>query len=319
MGTLYIDRKGYYIKADGETIAFYVNGKREGAVPVRPLKRVTIVGNNTIDTAVLHKLLKIGATVLFLSGRRLQFMGILRGKFNSNGILRLKQYEMSINGEFTSEFARQLLLRKIRSQKIFLEEALKERRELRIHFMQTFDTLDNISEALKKNNTLGIETLRGYEGAASNAYFSAFVRLFPEYLKFEGRNRRPPRDPVNAMLSLCYTMLYYEIVSEIHTVGLDPTIGFYHQFDYGRDSLACDIEELFRPEVDRFVLKLFRQRYIRKRDFVEEKGGVYLKKGARTRFYPLYEAWVVEIRRQVREELRDLSRRITGGKDPLSR
>lgn len=139
--------------------------------------------------------------------------------------------------------------------------------------------------------------------------------LFPPSLGFEGRRKRPPTDPVNAMLSLCYTLLHWEATREIETIGLDPTIGFYHSFEYGRESLSCDLVEPYRPAVDRFVYELFRKRIFAARDFTEgdERPGVYLKKGGRRKFYELYEEWSIGARSGLAEDARMLARRLTDG------
>jgi CRISPR-associated protein Cas1 len=171
-----------------------------------------------------------------------------------------------------------------------------------------------------KNPEMPVETIRGMEGGASAAYFAAYTKLFADSLDFKGRNRRPPEDPVNALLSLCYTLVHFEMVREIETIGLDPTIGFYHQFDYGRESLACDLVENYRPAVDKFVYELFRDREFTARDFAtdDERPGCYLKKQRRKDFYPLYEQWANEMRSLWREEVRNLARRIMDGQDTLS-
>jgi CRISPR-associated protein Cas1 len=162
-----------------------------------------------------------------------------------------------------------------------------------------------------------VQNLVGLEGSASAAYFSGYTKLFPPSLEFTGRNRRPPRDPVNAILSLSYTMLHYETVREIEVIGLDPTIGFLHQFEYGRESLACDLVEIHRPMVDEFVWELFRERSLTDRDFSYEKErpGCYLKKESRKRFYPWYEAWAKTLRSHITDTVRALARRILDGKD----
>lgn len=318
MGTLYIDRKGYHIKLDGESIAFYLDGKREGIVPIRPLNRVIITGNNTIETSVLNKLADNGSNVVFLSGRGLQYRGILTGRIHNNGILRVKQYEKSLNRDFTLEISKEVILEKIGHQSEFLGEAVKimGSESLKVTFCNVFGVLENIAEGIT-SRCGALENLRGYEGAASNAYFSAFTGLFSESLGFKTRTRRPPRDPVNAMLSLCYTLIHYEAVREIQVAGLDPTIGFYHCFDYGRESLACDLIEPFRPVVDRFVWDLFRDGKCTTKDFVQENEGVYLKKNARKDFYPVYEEWAEAVRKNITRKVRDISVRIMDGKDTL--
>lgn len=318
MGTLYIDRKGYHIKLDGESIVFYLDGEREGIVPIRPLNRVIIAGSNTIETNVLHKLADNGCNVLFLSGRGLQYRGILTGRIHNNGMLRVKQYEKSLDNDFAITVSKEIIIEKIGQQSRFLGEAIKikGRDNVKATFCNVFGILENILRGIT-SGCESLESLRGYEGAASNAYFSAFTELFPESLGFKTRTRRPPKDPVNAMLSLCYTLIHYEAVREIQVAGLDPTIGFYHCFDYGRESLACDLIEPFRPMADRFVWEMFKDGKYTPKNFVQENDGVYLKKDARKEFYPVYEAWVEPVRKDIARKIRDISVRIMDGKNTL--
>lgn len=318
MGTLYIDRKDLHIKLDGNALSFYNNGEREGIVPIAPLKRVIVIGKATFETSVLHRLSDKGISVIFLSGRRARFCGMLHGRLHNNGLLRIRQYEKSLLA-FSIELSKEIVNRKIAAQSDLLKDALSRRPDLRFPLTTALETLEEIIKTLS-NPEVTMETIRGLEGGASATYFSAYVRLFPESLRFKKRNRRPPEDPVNAMLSLCYTMLHYEMVREIEVIGLDPTIGFYHQFEYGRESLACDLVEVYRPEVDKFVWHIFREREFTDRDFAyeDERPGCYLKKGSRKRFYPLYEGWAQTMRPKLVEEVRNLARRIMDGQDPLS-
>ena len=243
---------------------------------------------------------------------------MVHGKLHYNGILRVKQYEKSLS-EFNKDTSLEIVRRKIEGQKDFLLSARESRPELRFPMTRASGILEKILKTLNSQKA-ELENLRGYEGSASAAYFSAYTKLFPESLQFKRRNRRPPEDPVNAMLSLCYTLLHYEIVREIEVIGLDPTIGFYHQFEYGRESLACDLVELYRTDVDTFVWKLFRERVFTVRDFSQgdERPGCYLKKESRTRFYPLYEEWAKDIRPKLVNEVRTLVTRIMDGQDIIS-
>lgn len=317
MGTLYIDRKDLHIKLDGGALAFYACGAREGIVPINPLKRVVVVGNVTFETPVLHRLAGENISVIFLSGKRLRFCGMLHGRLHNNGLLRMKQYEKSLS-EFSLEAANDIVKQKIIKQTELLSAVKDKRPDLGLKLTAATTTLNVVLETLKiKRHELN--ALIGYEGGTAASYFSAYVTMFPPSLNFTKRNRRPPEDPVNAMLSLCYTMLHYEMVREIEVIGLDPTIGFYHQFEYGRESLACDLIEPYRPDVDRFVYGIFRDRALTSRDFSEddERPGCYLKKGSRQRFYPLYEEWAKEMRPLWVEEVRNLARRIMDGQDPV--
>lgn len=317
MGTLYIDRKDLHIKLDGSALAFYACGAREGIVPINPLKRVIVVGNVTFETPVLHRLSDEKVSVIFLSGKRLRFCGMLHGRLHNNGLLRLKQYEKSLS-EFSLEAANDIVKRKIIKQTELLSAVKDKRPDLGLKITAATTTLNVVLETLKMKRH-ELNALIGYEGGTAASYFSAYVTMFPESLEFKKRNRRPPEDPANAMLSLCYTMLHYEMVREIEVIGLDPTIGFYHRFEYGRESLACDLIEPYRPDVDRFVYGIFRDRALTSRDFSEddERPGCYLKKGSRKRFYPLYEEWAKEMRPLWVEEVRNLARRIMDGQDPV--
>jgi len=330
MGTLYVDRKGIHVRLDGNALAFYRNGEREGTVPIFPLKRVVVTGNITIESSVLCKLADQNVTVIFLSGRRMKFHGMLHGRLHSNGILRIRQFEKSLLGKkdarsFAVHFSFDLIGRKIQNQIDFLNEALARRPDLRFPLKSSIEKISRINDKLRLIKTefekdsqadpqAILELLRGYEGSAAASYFSGYTELFPPSLMFWNRNRRPPQDPVNSMLSLCYTLIHYEMVREIETIGLDPTIGFYHQFEYGRESLACDMVELFRQEVDRFVWAIFRDRHFTARDFLidKERSCCYLKKQARSRFYPLYEEWAKKKRPLFTEEVRALARNILG-------
>lgn len=322
MGTLYIDRKDAHIRLDGNALAFYSNGDRQGIVPIKPLKRVVIMGNITIDASVLHRLADNDISVLFLSGKRGRFCGMLHGRLHNNGLLRIRQYEKCIGKgddsgmSFPIEFSMDIVLRKIKAQADLLRDAMNTRADLRLPLKTAVDTLEKVRDSINNLPSVPlIDTIRGYEGGASAAYFSAYTKLFPDSLNFTKRTRRPPEDPVNALLSLCYTLLHYEMVREIEVIGLDPTIGFYHQFEYGRESLACDLVEVFRPEVDRFVWRILRERIFAERDFSceDERPGCYLKKNSRSRFYPLYEEWAQEMRTKFIEEVRSLARNIMDG------
>ncbi len=322
MGTLYIDRKDIEIRVDGDSLVFYAGGRRDGSAPVKPLKRVVVCGRAILETPVLHKLAAENVSVLFLSGKGLQFRGMLHGRLHNNGILRVRQYEKSLS-PFAGMFARRIIMEKLFVQRAFLQETAGERRGDRRKLIRGIEIIGKAVEDVMDSERLPVDRLRGLEGGAAAAYFAAYSSLFPESLGFKGRNRRPPTDPVNALLSLTYTLLHYETVREIEVAGLDPTIGFYHGFDYGRESLACDLVEPLRPVADRWVREIFNDRAFTARDFAsgEERAGCYLKKGGRRRYYALYEGWASAVRRMIVEKVRNLAGEIMegdGGKAAVS-
>lgn len=311
-----IDRRDLHLKVEGDALVLYVRGKREGTLPIRAMEKLVVVGNATLEAAVLHRLARHGVSLLLLWGRRPRFSARLQGRFHRNGALRVQQYRMSLQEGFRLTFSRNLVSRKLESMKGLLSEALSLRSDLTSPLRRALLRIEQGRG--KAEEAQSVESLRGHEGAASAAYFEALSRLFPSGLGFRGRNRRPPRDPVNAMLSLCYTLLHWEMVREIELAGLDPYIGFYHDFDYGRESLACDLVEPWRPEVDRLVWRLFTKEGFSRRLFRKEGEAFYLKKEGRGMFWPIYEGWARERRPFWREEVRELVRTLMAGQDPLS-
>lgn len=311
MGTIYIDRNNLEIRTEGNALVFYENGVRQGSAPIKPIERVVIIGNKRIETSVLTKLAANNVSVIFLAGKSMSFRGILHGRIHNNGMLRIRQYSLT-QGPFGLQFSRELVETKISKQITFLEEVLPSIPESAFEVNNLISSMKEIARQVRAQNSL--ESLRGLEGVAANLYFKALVFIFPKSLNFKGRVRRPPTDPVNSILSLSYTLLHFEMVRETEIIGLDPTIGFFHAFDYGRESLACDLIEEFRPDADRFVLRLFKQRLLRADDFIstneDGRRGCYLKKGKRKDYYCQYETWAQEQRPRWREKVVQLARRL---------
>ena len=188
MGTLYIDRKGIHVKLDGNALAFYANNEREGMVPITPLKRVIVIGTITVETSALNRLADENITVIFLSGRRMRFHGMLHGRLHNNGFLRVKQYEKSLS-DFATTFSREIVARKVNTQQNFLKDTLPQRPDLRFPLTTAITTLSKISGSLNsikecdyKQETINfkppeglLDSLRGFEGSAAAAYFSAYT------------------------------------------------------------------------------------------------------------------------------------------------
>lgn len=148
MGTLYIDRKELHVKLDGNALVFHANDKREGMVPIMPLKRVVVVGNITLETSVLNRLADHGIAVLFLSGRRMRFCGILHGRLHKNGILRVRQYEKSLSS-FSLAFAREVVQSKVNAQLSLLNDALVARPDRRFPLTTAAGSLRAIKDRLE--------------------------------------------------------------------------------------------------------------------------------------------------------------------------
>jgi CRISPR-associated protein Cas1 len=182
--------------------------------------------------------------------------------------------------------------RAIVSQKI--RSMLKVLRDYRRNHPDAFpaDEFDSMKAIEKKvASSASFSELLGYEGSASAIYFKLFGKMLKPPWKFSGRNRRPPKDPVNAVLSFGYVVVGSEIQSLLDGIGFDPYLGYYHASKYGRPSLALDLLEEFRHSfVDRFALNLFNQHIFAKEDFyTPPKGGIHLNTEGKAKFFTHYE------------------------------
>lgn len=304
MTSLYVDRRGVTLKADGEALVFYENGARVGTVPFAPLSRVFLRGDVTLSSSLLGKLGERGIGVVVLSGRKAE-PTLLLGRPHNDAARRVAQYRLSQDAGFCLRFARGVVTAKLRSQADFLIERRDEEPRSRYLLTLSLRRIDNAIAAVNGQSSAG--SLRGVEGAGAAAYFEGYGDLLPERLKFSTRNRRPPKDPVNAALSLGYTLLHAEAVLALYSSGFDPFIGFYHALDFGRESLACDVVEPLRVEVDRHLLQLFRSEKLRGDDFSNIDGGCWLGKAGRARFYAEWEPLAERLRKRLSEATADLS------------
>lgn len=302
MTTLYLDRSGLDLRDDQQTIAVYEDEERRQAVPIALIERVVIRGNVTLTTGLLGRLAEAGVAVALLGGRSLERAAMMLGRGHRDARIRLAQYQRVHDPEWCAAWSRRIIQAKLRNQILFLEYAMRQRPDCRTPLHHALETLKGCRMRLHEEAGLSVSSIRGLEGAAAAAYFSGYPSLFPESLQFTGRNRRPPRDPVNACLSLAYTLVHIEAVRATHGAGLDPFIGFYHQPAYGRESLASDCMERLRPSVDRWVWECVRNRTVRAEDFAMDKGACLLRKAGRQRFYEAFETLARPCSRYLRRQ-----------------
>ncbi|MFI3157772.1 MAG: CRISPR-associated endonuclease Cas1 [Methylococcaceae bacterium] len=314
MSSLSLDRKNLGVKLDGQTLALYEDGVKKGTVPLHLLERVVLRGNVQLESRVLGALSERNIGLLVLSGRNTEATAMLAARSHSDTMRRLIQYQTSLCDDLRKPLARWLVLVKVRDQQRFLTDALAARADLRYPLMSTLKTLNGILSQLREETfDISLASLRGLEGAAAAAYFGSYVHLFADSLNFSGRKKRPPPDPVNACLSLGYTLLHYDAVRACHTVGLDPMLGFYHDLSFGRESLACDLMEPLRPLMDRWVWQMFRERQLRAEHFSDDKGRCQMNKAGRQCFYGFYESQAGSARRLLRRYGYALAKRDQAG------
>lgn len=303
MTSLYVDRRGVELEIDGEALVFRENGARTGTVPLSPLSRVFLRGDVILRTSVLGKLGARGIGVIVLSGRKAEPTMLLARPHN-DAARRVAQYRLSQDSAFCLEFSRTLVLDKVNAQRTYISSLREHEFCHRYELTLVLRALDEMLPRIMQ--MAAIASLRGIEGAASAAHFRGLAAVAPPRLHFSQRNRRPPRDPFNAVLSLGYTLLHTEAVLALYGSGLDPFIGFYHQLDFGRESLACDLVEPLRVEVDSFVLQLFRKEILRPEYFSTTESGCLMGKSVRPAFY---EAWE-NLAERLRKTLSDRTARV---------
>lgn len=281
LNTLYVTTADSYLSLDGETVVIAQGDNNLGRVPLHNLEGIVYFGYKGASPALMGACAEkdIGLCFLTPSGR---FLARSSGSTRGNVVLREIQVIWSCDPIRSMQVGRLFLIGKIYNCRWVLERALRDH-SLRLNEARIREAIDQQKKALDTLKESGsADSLMGVEGLAAKAYFAAFDEMIlrnKDDFRFDGRNRRPPLDPVNAMLSFCYTLLANEIISALETVGLDPCIGFFHQIRPGRKSLSLDLlEELRAPVADRFVLSQINLGVITHDDFLIKENGAYILK-----------------------------------------
>ena len=314
MSLLLLDRTQLEVKSEGETLALYEAGTRRGTVPIKLLDRCVIHGAQTrLDTGVLMKLAEAGVTTVLMSPRSPRRVALLLGNQHNDAAVRLAQAQRVMNDAACRQWALALVRSKLTRQRRTLLTLQAARPDARKPLFDALQTMEAIRIQLPPNTAPvadmpPLPTLLGLEGAAARAYFSGLAGVFAPALGFTGRNRRPPRDPVNVCLSLSYTMAHLQAVQSCTTAGLDPMLGFYHRPSFGRESLASDLIEPLRPAIDLWVWELLRSRTLRDDHFSLDKGACLLGKAGRAIYYAEWERSSAPWRRWLRGQCQTLSR-----------
>lgn len=231
-------------------------------VPLGQVSQVVLFGNIGLTTPAIHALLGEGIEVIFLTQDG-DYRGRLSGSLTPHVPLRRAQYRTLEQPQFALRMAQGMVRAKLEHQRTLLR---RHQHEADSHAVAAaLSGLDDFLRHVEHKTTLA--SLRGLEGAATAAYFSGYRRFFDPAWKFEARQRRPPPDPVNVLLSLGYTLLAELATSAVRTVGLDPYAGYLHEVVYNRPALGLDLMEEFRPVVDGLVLWACRSGQITPEDF----------------------------------------------------
>jgi CRISPR-associated protein Cas1 len=283
---LYVQAQGARIGLSGERL---VVTSKEGATEARltGTSQVCVMGNVQVSTQALKALMDRAIPVAFFTTGG-YFLGRACGYSSKNVELRIAQYGWARDRAFCSRFARGVVVAKIRNGRTMLR---------RNHESVEASVLSELEQLAKKaEKTEDPESLLGIEGSAARVYFAAFAGMVKgapevrETFDWAGRNRRPPKDPLNALLSFAYSLLSKEFAMTLEAVGLDPMLGFYHRPRFGRPALALDLMEEMRPIVaDSTVISAINNGVVGVDDFVRAAGSVALTPEARRRFIVAYE------------------------------
>lgn len=316
MSTLVLDKPEFEVRSDGSALALYEGGERRGTVPLALLERVVLLGSQIrLDTGVLARLGEAGVALLVVGRRGGQKLSLALGPRHNDAAVRLGQCGAALDGAACLAFSRELVAAKLRAQLRALRAILAVRADCRKPLSDALGTLERIAAGIAAAPSR--EAIRGNEGAAAAAHFRALAGVFPPSLGFTGRNRRPPRDPVNAALSLGYTLLHFDAVRACHVAGIDPLVGLYHQPAFGRESMACDLIEPLRPHLDLWAWDEFRSRTLREDHFALSASGCQLQKAGRARFYADYEQAARPWRRWLRRRCALLAAQFRNRAAPL--
>lgn len=286
LNTVYITTEGATLRKDGENLVAEVDGTERARVPFHMLASAVVFGAIYVSPALIGACAAAGITLVLLE-RNGRFQARIEGPVTGNVLLRRAQYKTSDAAE---EIVRSIVIGKIANQRAVLMLSLRDYgeeyvREDRDRIITVVERLARIIRRVELSDDT-LDLMRGSEGEAANLYFSVFGHLIrsPDVeLRWVLRSRRPPLDPINAVLSFLYTLLTHDCRSACESVGLDPAVGFLHRDRPGRPSLALDLMEELRPALaDRLALSLVNRRQLRARDFETRDGGaVFLTDDAR--------------------------------------
>lgn len=277
LNTLYVMTQGSYLSLDHETVKIEVEGKLQMQVPLHHIGAVVTMGNVMISPFFLGKCADEGRSVVILD-RNGHFKCRMVGKTSGNVLLRQAQYEAVREKEKSAVIARNMVAGKVKNaRQVLLRGARESDANEDIEALRK--AADILADALfHLKDSTDIDHVRGLEGESANAYFHVFDRMVKEAdrptFAMKGRNRRPPLDPMNGLLSFLYTLLLNDCISAVEGVGLDSQMGFLHALRPGRPSLGLDLMEEFRSVLaDRLALTLINRKQITGKDFEVRPGG----------------------------------------------
>ena len=288
MAALYVREQGAMLTKSGERICITKGGKTLIERPAGSIDNIAIFGGVQISSQALAMLLEKGIDISYFSYQG-KYLGHTASDTSKNIFLRMQQYDCYEDMEYRNETARIIVANKIENQMTVIKGW---RWDADFDWKADVEAMNRHKKSLEEKNAQ--MEFMGVEGICSNIYFHSYAQMFSCEFKFEKRSRRPPKNPINVLLSLGYTLLTKEVTNALAAQSFETYLGFLHGIRYGRQSLALDIVEEFRqPVIDRLVLKIFNKGMVSKYDFdIPEEGVVILNEDGFRRFCTAYEKWM---------------------------
>jgi CRISPR-associated protein Cas1 len=327
MANLYITEQGAVLRKTGDRLIVQKEDETLLDIPCCKVDAVLIFGNVQFTTQAVHELFEHGIEMAILT-RTGRLIGHITSPATKNIELRVEQFKKYGDEGFKFNFSKTIVRGKIMNSLQALRSFSYNHPEVDLN--DEIGGMERVEKNLDQQST--VEALNGVEGTAARYYFSGFSKMILGGFVFDGRRKHPAPDPINALLSLGYTMVFNEISSLLDGLGFDPYLGYYHKVDYGRPSLASDLLEEFRaPVADRLTLRLINDKMLSLEDFYSNPHGegIYLKREALKKYFAEYEDYInrefphpetkdrTSFRKCLRIQIEKLARCVKGEKDYL--
>lgn len=285
MSTLYLLEQYSYLKKEGETVKLVKDKSIICQVPLIKFDKIIVQGNITITQPLIEELVQKGIDIHYTTYNGKYISSVLSSA-SKNLFVRKAQYQKQFADEEKLKLAISFIQGKVYNQRVYLSRFQRNNND------QYLDNIIYYIKNLEKNiiKSKDIAELMGYEGIIAAQYFEGLSIILKNSMNFNNRNKRPPKDPVNCMLSYGYSLLLNEMITALNIVGFDPYLGFLHSDEYGRPSLALDIMEEFRTViVDSMVVYLVNKHILKESDFDMDENMCLFKEEAKKKYLKKYD------------------------------
>lgn len=276
LNTLFVTTQGAYLAKEGETVAVRIEKKVRLRIPVHTLDSIVCFGNVGCSPFLMGFCAERDVTISFLTENG-RFLASVKGPVSGNVLLRREQYRQADDLDFSAGVARACITGKVANCRTVLQRVLRDHGDKLEGSSALQNGVNHLTTALRRLQTpLALDEVRGVEGDAAHIYFSVFNHLIiknKDDFFFHQRNRRPPLDRINCLLSFLYTLVMHDMRSALECAGLDPAVGYLHRDRPGRSGLALDMMEEFRPMADRLAVSLVNLGQVKRKGFKVSQGG----------------------------------------------